>query len=127
MNKKDYPKTKRITIRLNEIEYDLLESYAQKSGETQASYLRKLLINKTPQVKYEIVCNSPRILKIFSDLGHVSGNLNQIARHLNQGGEATDKLQQEVKSCIAQILHMRDEVQEMVGEYRGCCKTHSDS
>ena len=34
MNKKDYPKTKRITIRLNEIEYDLLESYAQKSGET---------------------------------------------------------------------------------------------
>lgn len=127
MNKKDYPKTKRITIRLNELEYDLLESYVQKSGETQASYLRKLLINKTPQVKYEIVCNSPRILKIFSDLGHVSGNLNQIARHLNQGGEATEKLRQEVKSCIAQILHMRDEVQEMVGEYRGYCKTHSDS
>ena len=120
-------KTKRVTVRMTEDEYNLLTDYCEKSGYTHAAYLRNALLAKIPPVKYEIVYNSPEILKIFSNLGNIAGNLNQIARHLNQGGPATIELKNEVKGCIAQILHIRDEVKEMVGEYRGYSKAHSDS
>ena len=124
---RDLAKTKRVTIRLTEAQYDVLETDAQRSGRSLAGYIRSALLGKTPAVKYEIVYNSPKILKIFSDLGHISGNLNQIARHLNQGDAFTRELKQEVSGCISQILHIRDNVQEMVGEYRGHSETHSDS
>lgn len=124
---RDLAKTKRVTVRMTEAQYDLLESYASKSGLSLAEYARSALVGKFPPIKYEIVYNSPKILKIFSDLGHISGNLNQIARHLNQGGAFTESLKKEVSGCIAQILHMRDNVQEVVGEYRGHSETHSDS
>lgn len=124
---RDLAKTKRVTVRLTEAQYDVLETDAQRSGRSLAGYIRSALLGKTPAVKYEIVYNSPKILEIFGNLGHISGNLNQIARHLNQGGEATEELKKQVSGCIAQLLHMRDNVQEMVGEYRGHSETHSDS
>lgn len=116
---RELAKTKRVTVRMTEAQYDLLESYASKSGLSLAEYARSALVGKFPPLKYEIVYNSPKILKIFSDLGHISGNLNQIARHLNQGGAITEALKKEVSGCIAQILHIRDNVQEIVGGYRG--------
>ena len=116
---RDLAKTKRVTVRMTETLYDVLETYAEKAGMTPVAYIRTLIVSKTPTVRYEIVYNSPEILKIFSDLGHVCGNLNQIAKHLNQGDAFTRELKQEVSDCIAQILHMRDDVQEVVGEYRG--------
>ena len=124
---RDLAKAKRVTVRMTEAEYDVLETYAEKARMTPVAYIRNLIVSKTPTVKYEIVYNSPKILEIFGDLGHISGNLNQIARHLNQGGEATEELKKQVSGCIAQILHMRDNVQEMVGEYRGHSETHSNS
>lgn len=124
---RDLAKTKRVTVRMTETLYDVLETYAEKAGMTPVAYIRNLIVSKTPTVKYEIVYNSPEILRIFSDLGHISGNLNQIARHLNQGDTFTRELKQEVLGCISQILHIRDNVQEMVGEYRGHSETHSDS
>ena len=124
---RDLAKTKRVTVRMTEAEYDVLETYAEKARMTPVDYIRNLIVSKTPTVKYEIVYNSPKILEIFGDLGHISGNLNQIARHLNQGGEATEELKKQVSGCIAQILHMRDNVQRMVGVYRGHSETHSNS
>lgn len=52
-------------------------------------------------------------------MGKAGGNLNQIARHLNQGGVQTDELRQEIKNCISCIYDMRDEIRKMAGGYRG--------
>ena len=80
-------KDHRITIRLTETEFELLDSFARKSDMTYAAYIRKLISGKTPTIKYEIVFNSKEILKIFANLSNVAGNLNQIAHHLNSGGD----------------------------------------
>ena len=117
----------KFTIRLSPIEDELLETLANKSKLSRADYIRSLIAGKTPTIKYELVYNSEEILKIFRNLGNITGNLNQIARHLNQGGTFDQELKNEVSGCIAQILHIRDDVKEMVGEYRGNSETHSDS
>ena len=117
----------KYTIRLSSEEDELLDTLARKAEMTKSDYMRSLISGRTPTIKYELVYNSREILKIFRNLGNISGNLNQIAHHLNAGGGWNDEMKKEVSGCIAQILHIRDEVKEMVGEYRGDSETHSDS
>ena len=124
--KKEYSKPHMLTLRVSDDELELINGYAKKAGLSRSAYLRKVVIGKIPPIKYEIVYNSPEILKIFRNLGNITGNLNQIAKHLNQGGAFSMELRKEVSGCIAQILHIRDNVERLVGEYRGNSETHSD-
>ena len=125
--KKEYSKPHMLTLRVSDDELELINGYAKKAGLSRSAYLRKVVIGKIPPIKYEIVYNSPEILKIFRNLGNITGNLNQIAKHLNQGGAFSMELRKEVLGCIAQILHIRDNVERLVGEYRGNSETHSDT
>lgn len=124
--KKEYSKPHMLTLRVSDDELELINGYAKKAGLSRSAYLRKVVIGKIPPIKYEIVYNSPEILKIFRNLGNITGNLNQIAKHLNQGGAFSMELRKEVSGCIAQILHIRDNLERLVGEYRGNSETHSD-
>ena len=112
-------KDHRITIRLTEVEYELLDSYARKSDMTHAAYMRSLISGKTPTLKYEIVFNSKEILKIFANLSNVAGNLNQIAHHLNSGVGWSDEFKKEITNNIRELRQMRKDLNEITGEYRG--------
>ena len=118
--KSDFPtKERRVTIRMTEVQYEVLTTYAEKADMTIASYLRHLIVSKVPTVKYEIVFNSKEILKIFSNLSNVAGNLNQIAHHLNSGIRWSDELRKEVTDNIREVRQMRKDLNEITGEYRG--------
>ena len=113
------PKDYQITLRMTKDLYDVLTADAKAARLPRTEYIRQLITNRHPVVKQEVVYNSEELLKVFRNLGNISGNLNQIARYLNQGGTMTNEMWKEVSGCIAQILHMRDQVKEMAGEYRG--------
>jgi len=119
--KKDLSKPNMLTLRVSDTELDIINGYADKSGLSRSAYLRKTIIGKTPPIKYEIVYNSPKILKIFSNLANITGNLNQIAHHLNAGRGWTDELRREVNEAIIEVREMRKELKELVGNYRGDC------
>lgn len=104
---------------MTEVQYEVLTTYAEKADMTIASYLRHLIVSKVPTVKYEIVFNSKEILKIFSNLSNVAGNLNQIAHHLNSGIRWSDELRKEVTDNIREVRQMRKDLNEITGEYRG--------
>ena len=113
------PKDYQITLRMTKDLYDVLTADAKAARLPRTEYIRQLITNRHPIVKQEVVDNSEELLKVFRNLGNISGNLNQIARYLNQGGSMTNEMWKEVSGCIAQILHIRDQVKEIVGEYRG--------
>ena len=117
--KKDLSKPNMLTLRVSDTELDVINGYAEKSGLSRSAYLRKTVIGKTPSIKYEIVYNSPEILKIFSNLANITGNLNQIAHHLNAGRGWTDDLRREVNEAILEVREMRKELKELAGNYRG--------
>lgn len=127
--KKEFPpaKTKRVTIRMTEVLYEVLTKNAKLANLPLTEYIRELITGKNPPVKYEIVYNSPEILKIFRDLGYMSGNLNQIARQLNQGGKISKGLGEEIRGSITEIRHLREEVKGLTGEYCGDSYKHSDT
>ena len=119
--KKDLSKPNMLTLRVSDAELDVINGYAKKSGLSRSAYLRETVIGKTPPIRYEIVYNSPEILKIFSNLANITGNLNQIAHHLNAGRGWTDDLRREVNEAIVEVREMRKELKELVGNYRGDC------
>lgn len=119
--KKHLPPAKdhQISLRLTEDLYDVLTADAAASGLPRTEYIRRLITNRKPVVKTEIVFNDERLLHIFRDLGHYGSNLNQIARYLNQGGTMTNSMWKEIRDCVTEVYEIRDAVREMAGEYRG--------
>lgn len=119
--KKDYSKPHVLTLRVSDVELEVINTYAQKAGMSRSEYLRRTILGKTPSVNYEIVYNNPEILKIFSNLSNITGNLNQIAHHLNAGRGWSDQLRTEVTDAIYEVREMRKELKERTGGYRGDC------
>lgn len=121
--KKEIPPAKAwyVPVRLTEELYLVLSNDAATAGLSKGEYIRKLIVNSQPVLKPEIVFNDSRILNILRDIGKISGNLNQIAHHLNQNGMATDSLCSDISAALASLFQMRNEIKEMTGEYRGNC------
>ena len=115
---------RRVTIRMTQELYDVLNNNAKQAHLPLAEYIRTILTGKQPITHLELTYNDPEILKIFRNLGSLSANMNQIARHLNRGGQVTDDMLREISDCITQIRHMREDLKTKVGEYRGDSKTH---
>lgn len=113
------PKSKMLTLRLTEELFDLLTVNAQKARLPRTEYIRSLILNHHPVIRYETVFDSKELLSIFSNLGKIGNNLNQIARHLNQDNPMDDSIKKEIQVCITELYRMRDMIKEQAGEYRG--------
>lgn len=113
------PKDYQLTIRFTKELYDALTADAASASLPRTEYIRQLITNHHPVIKQEIVYDNPELLQIFRNLGHYGGNLNQIARYLNQDGTMTNEMWKDIKKCIAEIYEIRDALQKVVGEYRG--------
>lgn len=74
------PKDKRITLRFDKKEYDLILKKSEKAGVKVSEFLRDSALNK--EIKERPVLEGKEILKIIS---RMAINLNQITRKLNGG------------------------------------------
>lgn len=82
---------KRIHFEAPEYIYNLLERECKKRKKTKSDYMRDLITKragnkKLAQIEEIIVMNS----QILLDISRVTGNLNQIAYHLNAGNFISD-------------------------------------
>ena len=112
-------KNREIKIRFTEELYNVLTNDALAAHIPRTEYIRQLILDHHPVIKQEVVFDSTEVLEIFRGLGNCRGNHNQIAKHLNQGGEPNGQVRNQVLDCISELYEMRDKLEEMVGEYRG--------
>jgi hypothetical protein len=121
--KKEIPPAKEhfVGVRMTDEMWNVLEKNAVLAGISPSEYIRRLILNQKIVLKPELVFDSAELLDVFRNLGKIGGNLNQIARHLNEGGTFTEEMAMEISECITQLHQMRDAVKEMAGEYRGDC------
>lgn len=113
------PKSHQITVRFTQELFDLLTENAEAARLPRAEYIRKLITNHHPIIKREIVFDNPELLSALSNLGKIGSNLNQIARHLNEGGSLNSSMRSELMQCITELRSIREDIKEMAGEYRG--------
>ena len=119
--KKEFPPVKErfIGFRVTEELYEIIESEASQAKMSVSEYCRSLATNKRIILKKEKVFDDPELLSAFSNLGKIGSNLNQIARHLNEGNSMDSVMKKELMQCITELRNIREDVKEMAGEYRG--------
>ena len=121
---KELTRSHHITLRLTDMEYELVTDNAIEAGLSRSEYLRKMILDGKINVRYEVVADLSELQKLVGEFGKIGGNLNQIAKYFNTGGIRSMAMQDEISGCIADIYDLRKEVKRMAGDFHGNPKTH---
>ena len=121
---KELKRRNNITVKLTDIELELLNQNVEMAGTSKAGYLRNLLIGTPMKVRYEIVADMQDLRKLAGEYGKIGSNLNQIAKYFNTGGERSLAMEDEIRQCISELFVLRKEVLRLAGDFRGSVKTY---
>ena len=120
---KDLRKSRHISLRLTETEYEVYKEFARRGGFTLSELIRRFLTNGKVSYQMPIVADMPQLKEITAQLAAIGNNLNQIARYLNSGGLLTDELKNDINARVEDVMKMRKEILTMAGDYRGNSQT----
>lgn len=112
-------RTQHINLRLTDTQYETIRRAAGQAGLSLSEYIRRQVLKGKVTAKYEIVADVPELKKLIAEFGKIGSNLNQIARHFNQGGIHSQEMRQAINGCIAQIYETKYEVVKMAGDFNG--------
>ena len=118
--------TRQINLRFTDTQYDIVCKASKEAGLSISEYIRKQLMKGKVIAKYEIVADVPELKKLIAEFGKTGSNLNQIARHLNQGGQQTAEILKSLRQCMAEIYTMKYEVLKMAGSFAAGAQ-HTDT
>lgn len=113
-----------ITVRLNDIEYGMVQKAAEEAKLSVSEYFRHHAVFGKVEVHNHIVADFPKLEGISRELSAIGNNLNQLTRYFNMGGLKSQAMQEELTRCINDVMRMRRELVELGGEYRGHLEAH---
>jgi hypothetical protein len=106
-------RTKHLTIRLSPEERAAIDQAADRAGLTPGSYARQVLLGApAPRQVRRPPIERRELARLLGEVGHVGGNLNQIARD-NNFGNGIDPW--EVKQTLASLGRVRDAILKALG------------
>ena len=100
-------KEKRIYIRVSEALYEVIAYSAKKSGLSLAEYCRRAVLNQ-PIKKLPVIIHDEKeiaqaLRNIDTNISRLGNNMNQIARHLNQGGTITQPVFEDIEQELTKL------------------------
>ena len=112
----------KITVRLTEEQYELVESNAKKMGVTIAEYGRQQMVFGKVGVRYSISIPIEDAREITRLLANATANLNQIAKYFNMGGLRSKEVQEQINAAVESIFDIRRMVKEITDKGYGSFK-----
>ena len=116
-----------VKTRMTDEEYADFTERVKFCGISQSKFIRQAIENA---VIKPIITVSPVNEKLLSavglltaQLGKIGGNLNQIARFLNEHGTPYNKLYGDVQSAISDLADLKFEILQKVGDAVGDVQT----
>ncbi len=116
-----------VKTRMTEEEYADFTERAKFCGISQSEFIRQAIENS---IIKPIITVSPVNEKFLSavgqltaQLGKIGGNLNQIARYLNEHGTPYNSLSSDVQAAIADLADLKFEILQKVGDAVGDVQT----
>ena len=119
-----YKRKSIITLRLTDTELAVLDTACRNTGLSRSEYLRQLILQRTPEIHFDVIADMNILRKIVGEYGKIGSNLNQIAKHFNTGGEHSLEITDEIRQCISEMFVLRKEVLKLAGDWNGNVKTH---
>ena len=115
----DMKREHRVTIRLTDTEFSIIENAAEQAEMSISEYMRTQTMEGQVNARFEIVADVAEIKKLIGEFGKIGSNLNQIARYFNQGGIISTEMKNEIRKSLRDIYEMKYEVMKMTGDFRG--------
>ena len=115
----DMKREHRVTIRLTDTEFSIIENAAEQAEMSISEYMRTQTMEGRVNARFEIVADVAEIKKLIGEFGKIGSNLNQIARYFNQGGIISTEMKNEIRKSLRDIYEMKYEVMKMAGDFRG--------
>ena len=115
----DMKREHRVTIRLTDTEFSIIENAATPAEMSISEYMRTQTMEGKVNARFEIVADVDQIKKLIGEFGKIGSNLNQIARYFNQGGVLSSEMRNEIRKSLRDIYEMKYEVMKMAGDFRG--------
>ena len=117
-----------VKTRLSEEEYADFTGRLAPYGISQSKFLRQAIRRATIRPVVQISSVNEELLaaigKLAAEYGRIGGNLNQIARCLNEYGAPYNALSGEVRTAISDLAALKFEVLQKVGEAVGNIQTY---
>ena len=115
----DMKREHRVTIRLTDTEFSIIENAAEQAEMSISEYMRTQTMQGQVNARFEIVADVAEIKKLIGEFGKIGSNLNQIARYFNQGGIISTEMKNEIRKSLRDIYEMKYEVMKMAGDFHG--------
>lgn len=115
----DIKREHRVTIRLTDTEFSIIENAATQAEMSISEYMRTQTMEGKVNARFEIVADVDQIKKLIGEFGKIGSNLNQIARYFNKGGVLSSEMRNEIRKSLRDIYEMKYEVMKMAGDFRG--------
>ena len=117
-----------IKTRLTEEEYAEFSERVTLCKMSQAEFIRQALIKSSIRPVITVSPVNDELLsaigKLTAEYGRIGGNLNQIARFLNEYGAPYASLSGEVRGAAADLAALKFEVLKKVGDAVGDTQTY---
>ena len=115
----DMKREHRVTIRLTDTEFSIIENAAEQAEMSISEYMRTQTMQGQVNARFEIVADVAEIKKLIGEFGKIGSNLNQIARYFNQGGIISTEMKNKIRKSLRDIYEMKYEVMKMAGDFHG--------
>lgn len=112
-----------FVVRLDDIQYSIIQEYARQLGISMAEYIRRQAIHGKVEIRHPLVVSLPELQKLTDEFSAIGNNLNQIARYFHMGGLQSKEMREEINRCISEIMEMRKSIMKMAGEFHGNTET----
>ena len=102
-----------ITVRLSDDERDKLSNLSSRSGLAIGAFMRAAAFGDSgPRAQRRPPADHVALRQILGHCARIGNNLNQIAKHLNAGGQANIR---ELKEALAAFLDIRTAILDALG------------
>ena len=117
-----------IKTRLSDEEYADFTKRLAPYGISRSEFLRQAIRRAAIRPVIHVSAVNEELLsavgKLAAEYGKIGGNLNQIARCLNEYGAPYNALSQEVRAALSELAALKFEVLQKVGEAVGNIQTY---
>ena len=117
-----------VKTRMTEEEYAEFAERLSAYNMSQAEFIRQAITGATIRPIITVSPVNDELLaavgKLTAEYGRIGGNLNQIARSLNEYGSPYRGLEKEVRGAAADLAALKFEVLQKVGEAVGDTQTY---
>ena len=100
-------KEKKVFFRVSDSLYEVIAYSAKKSGLSISEFCRRAVLNQ-PIKKLPVIIHDEKeiaqaLRNIDTNINRLGNNMNQIARHLNQGGAIMEPVLEEIRADLTKL------------------------